>query len=254
MTKVTSLAKPTKKCKTPKELADSLKIELNDYDDITFTEEETEYIRRRLTNLRTGSTAAIPLLCAANQCPFHQNCPFFAIGKHKPFKPCLVEINLINEWRRMFIEEYNIDENSFSEILMVSELVEIELMLWRINNNLSKPEYAELVNNVNVGVDAQGNAIQKLETNAFFDTREKLVARKSRIIKLMVGDRQEKYKEQAALKKVNTEDPSMQAADVRKKLDSLTAQAKQLSAELSKEDAIDVTPEILSPEDLIEEE
>lgn len=254
MNSVTALAKPNKKCKTPQELAEALQIKLTDYDDLTFTEDELDYIRRRLTNLRTGSTAAIPLLCAGDKCPFRENCPFFKVGKAPVFKSCLVEINLINEWRRMFIEEYNIDENSFSEILMVSELVEIELMLWRINNNLSKAEYAELVNNVNVGVDAQGNPVQKLETNAFFETREKLVARKSRIIKLMVGDRQEKYKEQAALKKVNDSDPSRQAADVRKKLDSLAAQAKQIAADLQKENAIDVKPEILAPEDLIEAE
>ena len=60
---------------------------------------------------------------------------------------------MLNEYTRLYLYEYDIDENSFTDIQMVRELAEIELMLWRLNNNLAKPENAELVQLVVVGVD-----------------------------------------------------------------------------------------------------
>jgi sRNA-binding protein len=148
----------------------------------------------------------------------------------------------------MFIEEYDINPNSFTELLMVNELVECELMLWRINSNLSKPEYAELVNENPVGVDKDGNPITKLEINALFEARERINTRKSRVIKLMVGDREGKGKMAALLKKSDDKDPSKQASSLRTQMDALQAKAKMLEVKLE-----ETHKETLSPEDLLEE-
>lgn len=206
----------------------------NDAPDITYTAEEARKIRSHLYYLSTGSAAAVPMICGGSaKCPFAFKCPFIQIDKQRkqqdPDAPlvtpigrnCQVEINLLNEWTRLYMEEYNIQEGAFTEIQMIRELAEIELMLWRLNNNLSKPENAELVQEVIVGVDKQGNALTRQEINAFVEAKEKLAARKSKLIKLMVGDRQEKYKKESALKMRETQDPSSNAAFLRQKLEKL---------------------------------
>jgi hypothetical protein len=234
-------------------LAQSLTLKLSDYSHLSYTKEELEHIRKRMTNLRTGATAAIPLICAGQSCIFKARCPFLEVGKPPTGRVCLVETSLLNQWRSMFIEEYDIDPNSLTEILFVNELAELELMLYRINSNLAKPEYAELVNENPVGVDKDGNPITRLEINALFEARMRINEAKKRTIKLMVGDRQEQYKKRAALRTADDTDPSKQASALRAQIESISAKAKILDAEMSKDlKQLEAHKETLSPEDLLE--
>jgi len=242
-------------------------LELNpdDYSDINYTPEEAVSIRSHLQHLSTGSAAVVPLICGGSAvCPFTFNCPFCRADTERKKKDpkakstiavgrsCILEVELLNEWTRFYINEYEVDEESFTEFSMVRELAEIELMLYRLNNNLAKPENAELVQDTTVGIDKKGNVLTRKEINAFFEAKERLLARKSKLVKLMVGDRQEKYKREAALKVRVVEDPSSSAAQLRGKLNKLLDQAKGLDMKIKESEGnIIDTEEILSPEDLI---
>jgi hypothetical protein len=174
-----------------------LDLNPDDYSDISFTPEEARKITLHLQHLSTGATAAIPIYCGgAAHCPFARGCPFILMDQQrkreyellkeqdqksdfpslidlqppKPVTPvgrrCLVEINLLNEWTRLYITEYDINPSNFTEFQMVRELAEIELLLWRLNNNISKPENAELVQETVVGVDRQGNVLTRKEISS----------------------------------------------------------------------------------------
>ena len=255
----------------------------DDYSDISYTPEEAVKIRAHMSNLSTGASAALPLICGGKaKCPFAERCPFCRIDierrKADPSsklvtpigRQCLVEINLMNEWTRLYVVEYEIDETCWTEVQMVRELAEIELMLWRLNNNLAKPEYAELVQDSVVGVDREGNPLTKSEINSFIDAKERFNNRKSKLVKLMVGDRQEKYKREAALKLRDEGDPSSTAAQLKGQITRILREAdkKVLALKEVEGSLIDVDPEnatmeptgdertpgVLSPEDLIGEE
>jgi hypothetical protein len=247
-----------------------LDLNPDDYSDISYTPEEAQSIRSHLMHLVTGAAAAIPLFCGGiAKCPFKNSCPFVQMDKERrekdPNAPspipvgrrCLIESNLLNEWTRCFIYEYELDEKNFTEFSMVRELAEIELMLYRINNNLAKPEHAELVQETVVGVDKQGNVLTRSEMNAFLEAKERLQNRKSKLIKLMVGDREGKYKREAALRLRGTEDPSTNAAQLRTQLDRLLREAKQLSIKQKEADGNIIDAEVveedqpITPEDLI---
>lgn len=244
-----------------------LKLKRDDYSHMSFTAEEAKKIRSHLSGLVTGATAAIPLVCGGEaRCPFKESCPFIRADRARlkldksatrltPVgQQCLVEIELLEKWTFFYIEEYEIDETSFTDVQMIRELAEIELMLWRLNNNLAKPENAELVQEVNVGIDKEGNALTRQEMNAFISTKETLQNRKSKLVKLMVGDRQEKYKREAALKQKSAGDPSSTAATLRQQMDLLVRQTSKLNLDLKQieGDVIDVEiDKPLSPEDLI---
>lgn len=203
-------------------------------------------------------------------CPFKESCPFIRADRArvkagvggKKLTPvglqCLVEVELLSKWTFFYIDEYEIDETSFTEVQMVRELAEIELMLWRLNNNLAKPENAELVQEVNVGIDKEGNALTRQEVNAFITAKETLNNRKSKIVKLMVGDRQEKYKREAALKLKNDGDPSTTAATLRNQMDLLVRQTQKLNLDLKQIEGkvidVEVEDKPLTPEDLIDDD
>ena len=244
-----------------------LGLDQDTYTDITFTAEEARMIKQRLRGLSTGSSAAIPLICGGpEKCPFAERCVFVQLdkvnkanGSSRRVTPvgrqCLVELNLINEWTRYYAIEYELDENSFTELQMVRELAEIELMLWRINNNLAKPEHAVLTQTTTVGIDKQGNVHTREEVSAFFEAKERLQNRKSKLIKLMVGDRQEKYKREAALKQKDVRDASSSAAQLKARIIKQLETLKKETTELQEKDGsiIDVEVEevkvVVNPED-----
>lgn len=273
-----------------------LDLNPDDYKDISLTPSEAVKIKTHLQHLVTGATAAVPLWCGGPaKCPFSNSCPYVKLDIErkkqfeeekkrfienggveyegidllnleppKPVTPvgrkCLVETSLLNEWTRLYIDEYEINPRNFTEFQMVRELAEIELLLWRLNNNISLPENAELVQDTVVGIDKQGEVLTRKEVSSVFEAKERLSNRKSRLIKLMVGDRQEKYKKEAATKSVADTDPSVNAAKLRGKIDKLLSQARELDSKLkdSESKVIDVTPvdkrldnDTLSPEDLI---
>jgi len=248
----------------------------DDYSDITYTPEEALKVRAHMSHLSTGSSAAIPLTCAGlAKCPFQERCPFVRIDKERrkldktsklvtPIgRQCLVEINLLNEWTRLYIMEFEVDETSFFEMRTANELAEIELMLWRLNNNLAKPEYAELVQETVVGVDKEGNALTRKEVNAFVEAKDKFNNRKSRLIKHMVGDREGDYKRKAALRLKDEGDPSTTSAQLKGQITRLLREAEKgvLALKEAEGDVIEVdgektaqsTPGAVTPEDLIGE-
>lgn len=235
--------------KTKTTYFDFLDINLDDYSDIVFTPEQARKISNHLRKLSTGSTAMVPLFCAGPQCPFSQSCSLQQIGKAPVGKRCLVESELLKEFVMRTIEEYEIDPANFTEVGFANELAEIEILLMRINHNLAKPENAELVIDQTVGLGQDGTPIIQKQLSPFMEQKEKLYARRARVIKLMVGDRQEKYKKEAALKVKIDQDPSSRMASMRAKLDKLSRTLDETESKIIKEDE-----GFLSPQDLIDEE
>jgi hypothetical protein len=134
-------------------------------------------------------------------------------------------------------------------------------MLWRINNGLSKEDNAELIQETVVGTDRDGTPLTRKEMNTLVDVRERMVNRKSKLVKLMVGDRQEKYKREAALKTREEKDPSTSAAQLRNKITLLLkdAETKVLQLQEKEGNVIDVPyqedspkEETITPESLID--
>jgi len=119
------------------------------------------------------------------------------------------------------MDEYNVDPENFTEVGYCNELSEIEVYLWRLNINLAKPENAELVTDQTVGMGHDGTPIIQKQLSPFMQQKEQLFNRKSRIVKLMVGDRQERYKKEAALKQREDKDPSSQQAEMRRQIEQL---------------------------------
>jgi hypothetical protein len=213
---------------------------LDDYDDIVMTPEEAKKVHNHLQKLSTGSQAMVPLYCAGPACIFATTCPLQKINKAPIGKQCILENELLKEWTMRYFEEYDIDPNNFTEIGYINELAEINVMEMRINQQLARPENASLLKEEVAGFSRDGEPIYQSVINPLVEQKEKLSNRKSKIIKLMVGDRQEKYKKEAALKIRQDSDPSSSMAAARQKIESLKRGL----------DALDSKSK-LTPEDLI---
>lgn len=228
-----------------------LKNDLDDYSDIEFTPQEAQRVHHHLLKMSTGSSAMTPMYCGGNICPFKERCVFWQMDKAPIGRQCLVEVELMKQWVIDHMEEFDVDPQNFTEVAYANELAEIMILERRLNMNLAKAENSELITDINVGVDREGDPVVQKAISPFMELKEKLANRRSRIIKLMVGDRQEKYKKEAALKVKLDADPSGRMAAMRTQLETLSRQLdtmeKTARSELPEEERRG-----LSPQDIID--
>ena len=246
-----------------------LGLDLDQYDDVKMTHAQAKKIHHHLRKLSTGATAMTPMYCAGALCPVATRCPLVQMrnaenpedrghpqhGKAPVGKQCIIEVQLIKEWIIRYFEEFDIDPNNFTEVGYINELADLMVLEMRINMNLAKPENASLIVDQTVGVDREGDPIVQKQISPFMEMKEKINTRRSKIITLMVGDRREKYKMEAALKIKIDSDPSTEHAEMRARLEKLKRELDNVSKELPKliegEKQEEDTPGVLSPEDLI---
>lgn len=225
--------------------------DLDQYDMIKMTPEEARSIDTHLRKLSTGSTAMVPMYCAGPSCPFADRCPLQKMDKAPIAKQCLIENQLLKEFTLRYFNEFDVDPNNFTEVGYITELAEILILEMRLNMALARPENAELVIDQVANVTSDGTPIIQKQLSPFMEQKERLATRRSRIIKLMVGDRQEKYKKEAALKVKIDADPSSRMARMRSQLEKLQRQLDNLGTELPDPGGEKQDEGYLSPEDVI---
>lgn len=236
-----------------------LNYDLDRYDDIVMTSTQANSLQRHIRNLSTGASAMTPLMCGGALCPFASRCPLVQMkhsekeedrghpqhGKAPVGKQCILEVQLIKEWTFRYFEEFDVDPNNFTEVGYVSELADLMVLEMRANMNLAKVENGNLLFDQTVGVDREGDPIIQKVISPFLEMKERIASRRTKIIKLMVGDRQEKYKKEAALKIKLDTDASSQQAEMRQTLEKLKRDLE------SAEDKIADGSGKLSPMDLM---
>lgn len=208
---------------------DFLNIKLHDYKDLHYTKEELESVRKHLRFLSTGHASAVPLLCAAEKCPFANTCPLQLMGRAPLGKQCIPEHEFVNLKRRQYMEEYEIYPNQPSMMTLINELAEIDIYEMRATLNLAKNENADLFIDEVVNVTEAGHEVKQKRIHPAFEIKEKLKNRRMRILEVLVGTPKEKYKRQAALKKVEGDDYSVTLTEVQQTLRNLKRQTDEIA-------------------------
>jgi len=158
----------------------------------------------------------------------------------------------MKEWIIRYFEEFDVDPDNFTEVGYVNELADLMIQEMRLNMLLAKPANQEMLIDQVMGVDRDGDPIIQKQVSPYIEMKEKISNRRSKIIKLMVGDRQEKYKKEAALKVRLDDDPSSQMALMRSRLENLQRELNTASIPKQLEETSKKV--IMTPEDLIASE
>ncbi len=214
-----------------------LKLDPDEYGDIVLSHKDARLVHSRLIGVKWGGAAAkVPLMCGGPEiCPFVDDCPFVEINKVPVGRKCPIEKELIAYWVSKYMDEFGVDEQNQSEISLITEMAELDIYDYRCSMILSRAENAELVQEIVVGVNADGNPIYNEDIHKAFELKERVKRRKQIILESLVGTRKEKYKRDAALKKRSVDDPSTQAATLKKKLDDALEKAASAAKPVGEE-------------------
>lgn len=240
--------------KTQKSFLEILDDATTDYSEIELTDEETAKIEKQLKKMSIGASAFSLLHCAGASCPFASRCELVQMrpsgdihhGKAPVGQSCPLEASMFRDATASYLKEYDVHPNNFTEFNIVTELAEIEVLQWRLNMTLSLPENATLVIDQVVSIDpVTGQPITQQQVSPIFEQKTKLANRKTKLVKLMVGDRQEKYKKEAALKQKTEDDASTSMSKIKKDLQRLQQNiSRQLEGPV-------LEGEVITPDDLI---
>lgn len=183
-------------------------------------------ISQKIRAIASNSNAVTPIKCRGERCSYLGVCPLADEQVYPQGKQCPIEQSLIMEKYENYCREFNVDRFNTSDLGLISRMVEIDLIEYRLKAMIATT-YPDILMEEAVGVSPiDGKPIMKLVISPMINIRKRLTDEKLDLMKELVGTRKEKYKEKAALKVQNTTDYSSYMADMSKKLKELMASGR----------------------------
>lgn len=170
-----------------------LQLEDEEYKDIRFTPEQAKRISIAMRSMSTGLNSSIPILCTGPACPFAVFCPYQKENLAPIGKSCLVEKQLIAKLTQGYIEEFDVNFNSLTEIGMVSELVEFDIYEMRINRHIAE-KYPTLLQDWVSGFAEDGTAITNKDVSKVFEIKERIKKQRYKVLEALVATRKDRAK------------------------------------------------------------
>lgn len=160
----------------------------------------------------------------ANNIVVH-NCDYFLQDVAPLGLACPIESDLIEYWMGKYMTEFNVDENSITDMHMISRLCTYDVYEMRLTKYLSQNDQTLLVDFIS-SYDEEGNAIANKATSAAFDTIAKIDNLRSKTLKELMATREAKNKvTQTMLQAKSTFDLS----EIRSKFDEILKRKQAVS-------------------------
>jgi hypothetical protein len=203
--------------KSLKEIEDDVITDLVKYCDEDFlanfklNDAELSRLKNSLNHDFLAPNATIPMICQGAKCILKKVCPLIGMNKFPLGKKCPLELLLANKWKDEYVDSLKADWNDKVDRMLISELIEIDIMSARANTILSDEGF--IMDNP-VGVNEQtGAPVMRKEIHVAMSLKELLYKRRSKLLKEMIATREAKAK----FMKDMVGDPSEYAAKLRAK-------------------------------------
>lgn len=121
------------------------------------------------------------------------NCPYYAQGAAPVNLPCLVERDLISYWMEKYIIQFNVEEDSITDMHMISRLCEYDIYDMRLSRYLAEHDQTLLADFV-TAYGEDGAPITNKTVSAAFEIKERIDKSRSKTLKELMATREAKQK------------------------------------------------------------
>jgi hypothetical protein len=206
------------------------------------SDEELVRVRKSMTKRMLAPGSEVAMQCpGAEICPFSSSCELAKIGKEPMGKKCPYEENLFVEYLARAVSEYEVNPRTdHADMKFCNEIATLDILILRVDMQLSQIGNVDILGERMVTGKDTILGYEKV-VHPLIETRKILSGQRDRIINLMVGDRKEKYKRQAALKLKDDSTISKKQSDLANKIINMNMEKEE-------EKKVD---EPLSPDDLL---
>lgn len=196
-----------------------------------------------LYQIKHGLTAAIPIMCKGQLCPYAEVCSIDPMQR-TPGTRCLHEIGVMVARFESLCTELEVTDNDAVDAGLVKDVVDIEMMMLRVDKRFAIS--GDILADIFEAVDQFGKEHFSKGVDPLLTFKLQLYEKKMKLLEKLNSTRKDKVEEQKKKK-----DPSIKAA-------SLIAKAKILAAHMksmeTKPDIIDVLDQDLEDDMVTDEE
>lgn len=137
---------------------------------------------------KNGMYARVPLICKADECPYAQQCQLLPYGLAPEGEYCAVELAQIDLRAMGYSQDINFEESSFTDKMLISELITLDIMLERCKALMAK-EGTPVVD-IAIGVDQEGNEIDQPAVSKAWEAYEKISNKRDKVYKTLMLTRE----------------------------------------------------------------
>ena len=146
-----------------------------------------------MLSTKSGLYAKIPITCKTDACPYAQSCALLPYGLAPLGEKCPWETAMIETRYAQYVEDYNLDESSFTDKTLISELVNIDIMLERTKALMSAEQVP--ITEVVAGMTESGEEYTRPEISKAYELYERNLNRKDKILASMLGTRKSRKRQ-----------------------------------------------------------
>lgn len=140
-----------------------------------------------MLSTKSGLYAKIPITCKTDSCPYASSCALLPYGLAPLGEKCPWETAMIETRYAAYVDDYDLDEASFTDKTIISELVNIDIMLERTKALLSAEQVP--ITEVVAGMTESGEEFTRPEVSKAYELYERNLNRKDKILESMLGTR-----------------------------------------------------------------
>jgi hypothetical protein len=204
--------------------------------DIQVSEKDLLAVRKYIVKVMRGSSSFMQLICMGEHCILAATCPFMAKDSNLPSPfglQCPLDTISAKKIYDAYVEDLQIDEKSRTECSQINDLVEIDMMKYRIAAILGKE--GMIIEEI-VGIDPNdGTPLKKQSPHPAIQIKDILDTRRARLLRQLQATR-----EARANQLKNDNDPSKIYSKINEILSeydkSHSVPAEVIEAEVKKKD------------------
>lgn len=140
-----------------------------------------------MLSTKTGLYAKVPITCKADTCPYANTCTLLPYGLAPFGEKCPWETALIESRYAGYMQDYNLDASSFTDSTIVSELINIDVMLERTKALMSEEQTP--ITEVIAGMTESGEQFTRPEISKAYEIYDRNLTRKDKLLEMMLGTR-----------------------------------------------------------------
>lgn len=143
-----------------------------------------------MLSTKTGMYARIPLICKGDCCPYAETCNMINYDLAPVGEACPVEAAQIELRYSAYNEDFDLSNSSFTDRVLVSELINLDIMAERCKALMTKEEVPVI--EVVSGISESGDTFSRPEVSKHFEAYEKTLKKREEILQLMMATRKDK--------------------------------------------------------------
>jgi hypothetical protein len=146
-----------------------------------------------MLSTKTGMYARIPLVCKAEDCPYKETCQLLAYNLAPLGEPCPMEVAQIELRYVGYDDDFKLDEASFTDRCLVSEIINCDVMIERLKALLAK-EGVPVIDVIS-GITEQGEEYTHPEVSKYLEAYDRVTKKRNEYYQLMMATRKDNKKD-----------------------------------------------------------